>query len=304
MTFLPPQLSEEPPTGEVFHYTSADVAITNILTSRTLRLSPMHSTNDPWESEPIYTGFTLVDGEQFDGDTAQAATEELDRHIRLHSKVLCLTRDWGVNLPRFEGERRGWRHLSSWAHYGGGHAGICLGFNLEKLAAAFEKVGGPDALRVAGPITYWAGKYAPFLDQIDTRHLHKYGTDAVARHYAEVFQKRIFLTKHADWSSEYEYRFALMNQSTLPEYIDISDALTSVFLGHSFPEWKLPSLREALSNFGAIEVSRMRYHNRTVQADPPGQLAEPAATAFPPKETGALMERVAALAGEAEYHVV
>ncbi|WP_284986946.1 DUF2971 domain-containing protein [Arthrobacter sp. fls2-241-R2A-172] len=305
MTFLPTQIEEEPATGEVFHYTSADVAISNILATGTLRLSPMHSTNDPWESEPIYTGFSLVDPEdekQFDGDRFRAATKEIDHHIRLRSKVLCLTRDWGQGLPRFEGERRGWRHLSSWAHYGGGHAGVCMGFDLEKLHEAFEKVGGSDDLRVSGPISYWRGPRAPFLDSIDTSHLIRYGTDAVARHYAEVFKKQIFLSKHADWSAEYEYRFALMNQSTLPEYIDISDALTCVFLGHSFPDWKLPSLHEALSKFGNIDINRMRYHNRTVQALPPGE-PEVAGTAFPPTEGGSLMERVDALAGEAKYHV-
>lgn len=296
-------VSNDTPSGEVFHYTSADTAIFNILTTGKLRLSPMHSTNDPWESEPLNPGFSIVDDETFDGAKAYAAWSEIDSHIRLHSKVLCLTQDWGNNLPRFEGQRRGWRHLSSWAHYGGRHSGICLGFDLNALSASFQSIGGKDALRVAGPITYWTEKHAPFLDQIDTRHLYKYGTDAVARHYAEVFKNEIFLTKHADWQAEFEFRFALMNESKLPEYIDMRKALTSVFVGHSFPDRQLPALYEVLAQYEGVDVRRMRYHSRTTQALPPGDTDIGKETQFPPTQSGSLLDRVAELDREASYYV-
>jgi hypothetical protein len=58
--FLENELVQAPRTltSNLFHYTESDVAIFNILASGTLRLSPFESTNDLWESRPLYPGLS------------------------------------------------------------------------------------------------------------------------------------------------------------------------------------------------------------------------------------------------------
>lgn len=45
-------------SDHLFHYTNAEAALFGILGSGTLRLSPFESTNDLWESRPLYPNLT------------------------------------------------------------------------------------------------------------------------------------------------------------------------------------------------------------------------------------------------------
>lgn len=116
-------------TTALFHYTSSDIAIFNILANGTLRLSPFESTNDLWESRPLYPGLSSHADDVASGGAAFELWNEIDRNIRLHSKVVCLTQDWDLPDRVFDPDAlRGWNHLLLWAHYGGGHTGVCLRF--------------------------------------------------------------------------------------------------------------------------------------------------------------------------------
>ncbi|WP_186313598.1 DUF2971 domain-containing protein [Paenarthrobacter nicotinovorans] len=292
------------PSNLLFHYTSAEVGIFNILMGGTLRLSPMSTTNDPWETEPVMPGFQIVppDDDAFGPDHAIKAWEEIDRDIRLHSKLVSLTQDWGPADIFFDTPRRGWSHLSSWAHYGARQSGVCLGFDREILLEEFSKLGDPAALHVQGPVTYWRdGSHAVFHPILST-HLRKYGTDAVSRQYAEEHQQALFLSKHIDWANEYEYRLALMNGSALPEFIDISRAMKAVVVGSKFSAGLKPALEEALSKYSNVTVGQIGVMGHQTFATPYPLNETKAETSIKPSEAGDLATRVENLRQEyAEY---
>src|SRR5660398_66314 len=126
-------------TSDLYHYTSADGALFGILHSGNLRLSPFEFTNDLWESRPLYPHLTShFDDQSASPESSFALWKEIDRNIRLHSKVACLTQDWDLPDHVLNSDAlRGWAHLSLWAHYGEGHAGVCLRFARDKLIRAF-----------------------------------------------------------------------------------------------------------------------------------------------------------------------
>lgn len=256
-------------TASLFHYTNSDVAIFNILAGGTLRLSPFESTNDLWESRPLYPGLSVHADDEASLGTGLEPWNEIDRNIRLHSKVVCLTRDWDLPDRVLDPDAlRGWGHLSLWAHYGGGHTGVCLRFDRDRLMQAFESAISEGNYGLHGPVRYRGVSGGLGAAGIDIGQLREFGVDAVAALFAQKNQDSIFLTKHSDWATEEEYRFVLMDHSVLPAYLDIRHALTGVVLGEAFSQARMPALVAALEDFHDLEVLQLRFHNRRLACLP------------------------------------
>lgn len=249
-------------TGQLFHYTKAEAAVTGILATGTLRLSPYKLTNDLWESQPHFPMLSAHhDDHEF--DSGFPLWDEIDRHLRLHTKVGCLTQDVSLPLGLFNPDvLRGWAHLSLWAHYGDGHEGVCLRFDRGKLIESFLKHAGPAAMAFHGPVEYPRSQDSPLTRGIDVGQVAEFGADAVALAYAEANKDTLFFRKHIDWDSEAEYRLILLNQSTEFDYIDIRESLTGVVLGSAFPQTSVQDLQEALRPYPNATVEQMHYLNR------------------------------------------
>lgn len=299
--YAPRQLS-----NHLFHYTNAEAAIFGILRSGTLRLSPFESTNDLWESRPLYPA---LEGHSDDRhvEAGMELWNELDRLIRIHAKVACLTQDW--ELPRSvlnPDALRGWNHLSIWAHYGAKHSGICLQFDRDKLIKAFTATSIPGTLlRFHGPVVYRNASAGAPIDGVNLGQIREFGLDAVAINYAETNHDQIFFRKHADWSNETEYRLVLVDQSVLPVEFSIREALTGVFLGDSFPSSRLPALHAALQPYPDVKFFQLRYHNRRLFCSPfsTPEHADAVGTTSPLKShnrTGTLDERLSSLKNSVE----
>jgi len=255
-------------SNHLFHYTNAEAAIFGILRSGTLRLSPFESTNDLWESRPLYPNLTLhADDRSLD---RMGLWNELDRLIRIHAKVACLTQDWELpNSVLNPNALRGWNHLSIWAHYGARHTGICLQFDRDKLLESFTNALIPGALlRFHGPVVYRSVSVGAGSDGVDMGQIREFGLDAVAINYAETHHGQIFFRKHADWSNESEYRLVLIDQSVLPIEFPIREALTGVFLGDAFPSSRLPALLATLQAYPDVKIFRLSYQNRHLTCFP------------------------------------
>ncbi|WP_330343368.1 DUF2971 domain-containing protein [Streptomyces longwoodensis] len=289
-------------TGHLFHYTNTAAAVTGILATGTLRLSPYKLTNDLWESQPHYPVLT-AHADQGDLDDSFHLWDEIDRQLRLHTKVGCLTQD--VTLPSsvFNPDAlRGWAHLSLWAHYGAGHTGVCLRFDRKKLVRSLLRHAGPAAFAFHGPVHYLSSQDTAPTRGIDVGQVAEFGADAVALAYAEANKDLLFFRKHIDWDSEAEYRLIMLNQSTEFDYIDIRSALTGVVLGSAFPQKDVPDLLEALRPYPGVSVEHLRYLNRRLHCVPfegfvpPSR--PPAGQAWPgPRREGSLAERLLALRG-------
>ncbi|MDQ1031127.1 hypothetical protein QF035_008709 [Streptomyces umbrinus] len=288
-------------TGQLFHYTSVDAAVSGILPSKALRLSPYTATNDLWESEPHYP--MLASSDQRPADADFAVWDGIDRQLRQHTKVGCLTQV--IALPETVSNPdalRGWAHLALWAHYGDRHAGVCLQFDRERLVASFHAAHtGPTSLPLHGPVHYLTAQSGPVTRGVNTDQVGEFGSDAVALAYAEKYQDQLFFRKHLDWDSESEYRLVVLNQTANYEFVDIHDALTGVVLGSSFPPDRVADLLKALEPY-EVPVEQIRYHNRRMQCVP-FERAVPrmaAASRSPlqstaPRRTGSLAERWQAL---------
>ena len=288
-------------TQHLYHYTSAEAAVFGILNSGSLRLSPFESTNDLWESRPTYFSLSAHDDdvEVSRSQEVTALWEEIDRHVRVNAKVACLTQDW--ELPEQVMDRdalRGWAHLSLWAHYGGGHAGVCLRFDREQLAQALVASSTGDAQVFHGPVTYRSVSVGPGPHGIDIGQVREFGVDAVAIAYAARHAPSIFFRKHLDWANESEYRLVRLDQSPLHFDLRIESALTGVVLGDRFPEHRLPALLHVLSKYPNVEVFRTTFHNRRLHCwpfDQSPQLATGPARGWAGRRSGTLRERISAL---------
>ncbi|GAA0493015.1 hypothetical protein Ade02nite_69850 [Paractinoplanes deccanensis] len=283
-------------TGALFHYTNAEAAIFGILRSGTLRLSPFETTNDPWESKPAYPAIAVHHDDRDHADNLQQVWAQIDRSLRLHAKVACLTQDWTFLDPVLDPDAlRGWNRLATWAHYGGRHSGICLRFDQEALVRAFESTPAPGALlRFHGPVQYIHAA-TPTLG-MDLGQIREFGVDAAAVVYARANAEQIFFRKHRDWSNEMEYRLVLVDQSVLPAEIPISAALTGVFLGADFPKSRRPVLRAALEPYPHVEVLELFGPGRSLRAAPIPRVAlVDDSSVAPPRRDGTVEERIAAL---------
>lgn len=287
-------------TGHLFHYTNAEAAITGILATGTLRLSPYKLTNDLWESQPHFPMLsTHHDAREF--ESGFPLWDEIDRQLRLHTKVGCLTQDVSLPPDLFNPDvLRGWAHLSLWAHYGDGHRGVCLRFDRGALIKSFLKHAGPAAMAFHGPVGYLRGQDGPPTQGVDVGQVAEFGADAVALAYAEVNKDALFFRKHIDWDSEAEYRLILLNQSTEFDYVDIREVLTGVVIGSAFPQKSVRDLQEALRPYPNVTMEYMQYLNRRPHCFPfQGFVAEPRPTPtrdFPASRRGGpLAERLLAL---------
>ncbi|WP_181924116.1 DUF2971 domain-containing protein [Streptomyces inhibens] len=287
-------------TGHLFHYTNTTAALSHILTEGRLRLSPYKSTNDLWESQPHYPMLSSHH-DQKDLDAGFPLWDEIDRQLRLHTKVGCLTRDVALPPSAFNPDAlRGWPHLSLWTHYGAGHMGVCLRFDRDKLVKSFLEHAGPAASAFHGPVQYMSSQDSPATRGIDIGQVSEFGADAVALAYAEANKESLFFRKHIDWDSEAEYRLILLNQSTDYDYVDIRAALTGVVLGSAFPQDHVQDLLKALEPYPDVTVEYLQFLNRRLHRFPfEGFVPQPrpASTQVwpPPRREGSLAERLLAL---------
>src|SRR5450759_3642880 len=141
------------PTDDLYHYTSAEIALDNILAQSQLRLGLVEWMNDPREARPRYPNLQRPDGVPDDG--VEDLWEEADRLMRRAAKVACFTLDY--ELPESaldQNALRGYAHPALWAHYGGAHTGACLRFSRRALAERIEAVLGPRGQLFHGSVEY------------------------------------------------------------------------------------------------------------------------------------------------------
>ncbi|MFE5589187.1 DUF2971 domain-containing protein [Streptomyces sp. NPDC056549] len=227
--------------------------------------------------------------------------EELDRHLRLHTKVGCLTRDFVPASDITDRDAaRGWSHLALWSHYGDKYAGFCLRVDQDKLIESFLRHAGPTAFAFHAPVRYLNGQNrASTISDVDLGQVKEFGADAAALAYAAKNKDPLFFRKHSDWGYEAEYRLVLLNQSENYDFVDIRDAVTGVILGNRFAEQNRRLIEEALDGYPDVEVEPLRFHQRSLFCAPlegflPG--SRPSFSPTPPaRRKGSLSERFLAL---------
>lgn len=231
----------------IFHFTKTNIAIENILYERSLRFSPLHLMNDPYEYQIVTGG---VYGRGIDPEIITPATQKLRKSILVDSKLGCFVKNKNKDCDVFE---LPYIKPRSWAQYGQGQRGVCLGFNKKKLLNVIKKC------VPAGVIIY---ESAVFYD-LDSKYKSKKATvnynndlsveDNIARHI-NTNRDDIFFRKYKDFRDEDEYRIAVYDKRReLNNYFrfGICEALEAVILGDLFPDVYFDLVKELSDNLSA-----------------------------------------------------
>lgn len=253
----------------LFHYTKLETALEYILPNMSLRMSPMINVNDPKESKAknVMLSYNTNNHKNVSNDLSE--TKKIVNSILLNqSRMLCFSMNNKTSYKKVEQDsdetgllyQMGFFKPRMWAQYAENHRGICLGFNKKALTKSINEI---DSLK-----TYRSN--VTYTDS--TKGLHKcthfdynYKTieefkDYFIEEHIVNHRDLLYFTKSKDWKDENEYRYlSIVEKGEKDIFIDISEALTSVYLGVNFPEVYISSLKELLSS--DTDIYKLDIHN-------------------------------------------
>jgi hypothetical protein len=156
---------------------------------------------------------------------------------------------------------RGFARPRLWEQYAGNHVGVCLCFRRDRLIAAVQRaVDGTDEILSHGPVNYRDGEIAVHASNLDLQTAAREGPDVlIAQHIADHREELLF-TKLKDWATESEYRFITQWRSSDDLFVDVSQCLEVVPLGHAIARAYAPSFY-ALCEPRGIAVAKVEWRN-------------------------------------------
>jgi hypothetical protein len=258
------------PSLPLFHYTSANVALDNILTDGTLKLGAPAGLNDPFESEPHWVN--LIDdlpATEPEPEPTMQLFERASDLLRSKCRLACLSTSSANESTSLGAFGDGWMRARMWAEYADNHAGVCLAFDADRLSAAADRLAVAQHLSLhAGPVRY-RDRGGPAGDPITLRSSEaRADLDRLVDELFPGFVQDLYFRKAWDWSTETEYRFLVHGDVAEAEYVDIRQAVIAVFLGPRFPESRLNDL---FARCGALAENRaflLRWRNGFPSAVP------------------------------------
>lgn len=234
------------PSRYVYHYTTWPTALGAILPTGQIRFGLARYMNDPRESRDWW--FSLV-GDEDVGDIRDI-TGEASRLLKATTKLVCLTRD-DPTYPADDVFGRGYAHAAMWAHYGGGHSGVCLVFERELLSEEIRMVASATDHRLyAGAVSY--EDFAS--DEINafsllTKRIDQVGLEAAVEEHFHTYHPILFFRKNVDWMDELEYRWLMKGGDPTPVFVRIGASLRGIIVGETFPRSDTDSLKHVASQF-------------------------------------------------------
>lgn len=180
---------------KLYHYTSFDTFV-KIWLSKKLRYSLVTNVNDIQEAESLSASVPHPN---------LMAVIYAYHDIRKKYKQISFTMD-------FDSYMRGCMSPMMWGHYADKRKGVCIEIDYEKLSLPKDCY--------AAPIKYkMILNKSRFIDSgvLTIKQIHQF----IKKHKSDIF-----FTKQKCWEGENEYRI-ISNQD---EYLDISNAITAVYL--------------------------------------------------------------------------
>jgi hypothetical protein len=247
----------------LYHYTTKEAALGSILPLGLIRMGLFRDTNDPRENKDwVFQlgGHTAVEVRDWEALTAEAT-----RLAKFTTKLLCLTRD----DPAFDSDSftsifgRGFAHSRMWAQYGGGHTGVCLVFDAERLGQAIEAAFHGQASDLYGGEVEYSDESAddPLAFRLDHDKVARFDLETAVFEHVRRYHRKLFFHKSLDWATEWEYRWVLRGPPPAPTFVPIGGALRGVCLGERFPDLEIESLRYMLGQLEGVSLVRLQWHN-------------------------------------------
>lgn len=129
----------------VFHYTTARIAIENILFSKLLRLSPVKDSSDPFESESsrnptVIQQFCGFPGEARLPDEESSLARVFIQKLAKEAKHICFCTNIIGRKPWVSINPMGHLLPRMWDQYGDKYCGVCLAFSFQALKEADHRI--------------------------------------------------------------------------------------------------------------------------------------------------------------------
>lgn len=243
----------------IYHYTSTETALLNILPDRKIRLSPRDKSNDPIENTGLFYSFS---GEQSvpeaEYESIAYDIKEEVKSVMDRAKQLCLCKNHKIenedSIRYLPFEKYGFAKPRMWDQYGDKYQGICLALSKRELIKVIDTEN-----VIHRDISYI--NYSEFETQhqsIDLHELKTVGREDHQKKYFDFVRKRLF-QKHEDYIGENEYRFCSFAEGSY-DYIDINRALKGIVMTDLGLNRKLfYAMQDELSSFDNVHFSIMSF---------------------------------------------
>ncbi len=242
-----------------YHYTTANAAFAQIMHKRELRLSRLSEMRDPVENKDWVQ--VLFESPLWSEDDARNF-EALTRQVIYDTKILSMTVDSPDEARRPE-HARGYARPRMWEQYAENHQGVCLVFEHEDLRSQIEQEVARFRRAICGLVAYSDTPLAGHesarslsipVVAIDGHGDYKRGIEA----HLDTHAQELFFRKLADWRTESEYRFVVVDSSSREIVINYGDTLRAVILGERFPAWQMPGAAEVCRRSG-VDLRQIRW---------------------------------------------
>jgi hypothetical protein len=248
MKLIPEIFEELKKPTTIYHYTTAKIALENILPFSTLRLNFLKNTNDPREYKEIY--FSSVGWGNFEDsqDKIGAAMRRIDEIRRNEFQVISFS----CNKNKLYQEPSlsiinqinllGCCKPRMWSQYGENHKGVVLAFNSEKLVQTLS-----DQFYNEHKVLFKVMDYE-LVDLkgtliLDSNKIISSDLEEYCNKYINDNADFIFFNKNPDYQDENEFRIAIKSTNSENIKVDIESSLLAVLVGDMFPDGLLPSLK-------------------------------------------------------------
>lgn len=244
----------------LFHYTTTEKALEEILPHGRLQLTPLIDMNDPLEykKQPFF----------FWGDAVTEDVPNIQRElhdaIRVKSKAVCFTLDSPNNKPK-DATGRGFAKARMWSQYADGHKGVCLTFYKSKIDSIISETFNYGSRLFKGEI-----KYGDFFNEISNAYeiseleIKEKGIKEFIKDHVKKYRSMFFFRKLTDYKDELEYRYVIYNENKGIEYINIGNALCGIIVGDRFPrvyECSVQNYADRLYK-GRVQCERLDWYTK------------------------------------------
>lgn len=225
-------------SDSLFHFTSRNVALENILFENKFLLCNLSRTKDPQEYKKQFMAVSYQSDSDTEDPKVYGATSLVMQYISKYSYVLCTCK----NIFSDSGDLHSSGYLKSrmWSQYGESQQGVCLVFSKKSLTEEIEtRLGASKFLFFHNNIEYsYKLEKATNIFDADSELIDGIDINEYSFKYISKNNKQIFFVKQVYYKDEDEYRFIVIDKvgtEINPLEIGIKKCLKGVILGDRFP---------------------------------------------------------------------
>lgn len=257
------------PNKFLYHYTSAETAITGILKFRTLRLSPYTSTNDPKERKNWLFDFgTNIPNKDLTAYHREEFSTLLSREFKHKTHLTCFSRDAETLTGNHVSDifKRGFCKPRMWDRYADKHRGVCLVFDRKQLLKQIDEQIANRFPIFSGPVTYtdrgigFDPDHQEYTVNVDV--LEEVGLEKYLLLHLQHFHQSLFFEKMTDWKDESEWRCLAFTDSADPVDIRFDQSLVGLIFGDEIALEDRRQIMELNHRSGVHHVG-LRWKNST-----------------------------------------